>query len=167
MNTKALHKISYGLYIVGARKEENLNAQTANTVVQISADPISIAVSINKQNLTHEYIRSGGHLAISVLEQETPLSMIGKFGFKSGRDTDKLSDTSYSLTDNGLPYLTENTLAYLEAKVITEMDASTHTIFLGQVSAAEVLKDGAPMTYSYYHQVKRGTTPSTAPTYQK
>ncbi|HEX7364738.1 MAG TPA: rubredoxin, partial [Dehalococcoidia bacterium] len=34
-----------------------------------------------------------------------------------------------------------------------------------EIMAAEVLKEGEPMTYAYYHQVKRGTTPKTAPTY--
>jgi len=29
-------------------------------------------------------------------------------------------------------------------------------MFIGEVVAADVLKEGEPMTYAYYHQVKRG-----------
>ena len=44
----------------------------------------------------------------------------------------------------------------------------THTIFIGEVQAGEILLDGVePMTYAYYHDVKRGTSPASAPTYLK
>ena len=52
MDLKALYKIGYGMYIVGSRKGEKINAQIANTVFQISSEPPTIAVSINKKNLT-------------------------------------------------------------------------------------------------------------------
>ena len=63
------------------------------------------------------------------------------------------------------PVVTDNTLAYLEARVIQEVDVGTHTIFIGELVGADVLREGEPMTYAYYHQVKRGTTPKTAPSY--
>jgi rubredoxin len=49
--------------------------------------------------------------------------------------------------------------------VINQVDVGTHTIFIGELVGADVLKEGQPMTYAYYHQVKRGTTPKTAPSY--
>lgn len=165
MELNVLQKISYGMYIIGARKGEAINAQTANTVMQISSDPLSVAVAINKDNLTHEYIKEGQRFSISVLEQETPLSLIGTFGFRSGRDINKFENINYALTEQGLPYVTDHALAYLEAEVIGEMDASTHTVFLGRVTGAKVLKEGDPLTYAYYHRVKRGTTPPSASTY--
>lgn len=165
MELNVLQKISYGMYIIGAQKKEAINAQTANTVMQISSDPLSVAVAINKDNLTHEYIKEGQRFSISVLEQETPLSLIGTFGFRSGRDINKFENINYALTEQGLPYVTDHALAYLEAEVIGEMDASTHTVFLGRVTGAKVLKEGDPLTYAYYHRVKRGTTPPSASTY--
>jgi rubredoxin len=41
----------------------------------------------------------------------------------------------------------------------------THTIFIGELVGADVVSEGEPMTYAYYHQVKRGTTPRSAPSY--
>ncbi|MBC7342850.1 MAG: rubredoxin [Clostridia bacterium] len=165
MDTKALHAISYGLYIVTAKKGERLNGQVANTVFQITSDPPTLAVGINKKNLTHEFIQAGRSFAVSVLAKEAPLSLIGRFGFKSGREVDKLSGINYRLTSGGLPYLTEHSLAYLEARVEREIDVGTHSIFIGALTDAAVLLKGDPMTYAYYHQVKRGTTPRTAPTF--
>jgi flavin reductase (DIM6/NTAB) family NADH-FMN oxidoreductase RutF/rubredoxin len=165
MNLKALYKLGYGLYIVTSIKGKRLNGQIANTVFQITSEPPTIAVSINKNNLTHEFIKESKVLAVSVLSQDTPLSFIGHFGFKSGRDIDKLSGINYKIGETGAPVVTDNTLAYLEARVDKEVDVGTHTIFIGKLVGAEVIKEGEPMTYAYYHQVKRGTTPKTAPSY--
>jgi len=165
MNLKALYKLGYGLYVVSSIKGKRLNGQIANTVFQITSEPPTIAVSINKNNLTHEFIKESKVLAVSVLSQDTPLSFIGHFGFKSGRDIDKLSGINYKIGETGAPVVTDNTLAYLEARVDKEVDVGTHTIFIGKLVGAEVIKEGEPMTYAYYHQVKRGTTPKTAPSY--
>jgi flavin reductase (DIM6/NTAB) family NADH-FMN oxidoreductase RutF/rubredoxin len=165
MNLKALHSISYGLYVIGSRKGDRLNGQIANTVIQVSSQPPLISVCINKENLTHEYIKSSGAFSVSVLSQDTPLNFIGRFGFKSGREVDKLEGVNYKIGETQVPIVLDHALAYMEAKVTQEADAGTHTDFIGQLVGAEVLKEGEPMTYAYYHQVKRGTTPKTAPSY--
>jgi flavin reductase (DIM6/NTAB) family NADH-FMN oxidoreductase RutF/rubredoxin len=165
MNLKALYKLGYGLYIVCSRKGEQLNGQIANTVFQITSEPPTIAVSINKSNLTHEFIKQSKVFTASILSQDTPLAFIGHFGFKSGRDMNKLKGINHKIGETRAPVVTDHTLAYLEARVIQEVDVGTHTIFVGEVVGAEVMKEGEPMTYAYYHQVKRGTTPKTAPSY--
>ena len=165
MNFKALHKLGYGLYIVSSKKGDSLNGQIANTVFQVTSEPPTIAVSINKNNLTHKFIRESKVLAVSILSRDTPLFFIGHFGFKSGRDIDKFEGVNYKMGEVQAPVVTDNTLAYLEARVTQEVDVGTHTIFIGELVGADVVKEGEPMTYAYYHQVKRGTTPKTAPSY--
>jgi rubredoxin len=62
----------------------------------------------------------------------------------------------------------DNTIAYIEAEVINQMDCGSHTIFVGQVRDCNVLNSNEePMTYAYYQEVKRGKAPKTAPTYQE
>ena len=165
MNTKALHSISYGMYVIGSRKGDRLNAQIANTVVQVTSEPPSLSVCLNKQNLTHEFVRSSGAFSVAVLGKDTPLSYIGAFGFKSGRDADKFAGVNYKIGVTQSPIALDHALAYMEVKVTQEVDAGTHTTFIGNLVAGEVLKDGEPLTYAYYQQVKRGTTPKTAPSY--
>jgi flavin reductase (DIM6/NTAB) family NADH-FMN oxidoreductase RutF len=167
MNTKALYNLSYGLYVVASEKQGKLNAQIANTVMQVTSEPPAIAVCINKQNLTHEFITESKVFTASILSQDTPLSFIGHFGFKSGREVDKLKDVNYKLGEAKAPIVLDHSIAYLEAKVINQVDVGTHTIFVGELVGADVLGEGEPMTYAYYHQVKRGTTPKTAPSYIK
>jgi flavin reductase (DIM6/NTAB) family NADH-FMN oxidoreductase RutF/rubredoxin len=165
MNLKALYKLGYGLYIVCSRKVDKLNGQTANTVIQVTSEPPAIAVTINKSNLTHEFIKESKVFTASILSKDTPLAFIGHFGFKSGRDIDKLKGINYKLGETKAPIVTDHALAYLEAKVNKEVDVGTHTIFIGELVGADVINEGEPMTYAYYHQVKRGTTPKTAPSY--
>jgi flavin reductase (DIM6/NTAB) family NADH-FMN oxidoreductase RutF/rubredoxin len=151
--------------VVASQKQGKLNAQIANTVVQVTSEPPTIAVCINKQNLTHEFITESKVFVASVLSQDTPLSFIGHFGFKSGREVDKLKDINYKLGATKAPIVLDHSLAYIEARVINQVDVGTHTIFIGELVGADVLREGEPMTYAYYHQVKRGTTPKTAPSY--
>ena len=165
MNLKALHDCSYGLYVISSRKGDRFNGQIANTVFQVTSDPPTIAVSINKQNLTHEFISESKVFTASILSQDTPLSFIGHFGFKSGREIDKLKDINYKLGETKAPIILDHSLAYLEARVINQVDVGTHTIFIGELVGADVLREGESMTYAHYHQVKRGSTPKTAPSY--
>jgi len=167
MDLKALYPISYGMYVIGAKKGDRVNGQIANTVIQVCSDPPTISVCINKGNLTHEFIKDSKAFTVSVLSKETPLSFIGRFGFKSGRDLNKLEGINYRLGETKAPIVLDNALSYLEAKVISMLDTKTHTIFVGELVDAGVITQGEPMTYAYYHEVKRGTTPKSAPSYIK
>jgi flavin reductase (DIM6/NTAB) family NADH-FMN oxidoreductase RutF len=167
MDAKALYLISYGMYIICSKKGDKINGQTANSVVQVASEPPIISVCINKQNLTHEFIKESKVFTASILAQTAPLKLIGGFGFKSGRDVNKFEGVKYKLGQSGAPVILDSTLGYLEAKVIDSVDAKTHTIFVGELVGAEVLGEGEPMTYAYYHMVKRGTTPKSAPSFNK
>lgn len=165
MNPSVLHKISYGMYIIGCKDGEKINGQTANSVIQVTSEPQTIAISINKQNLSREYIEKDKVFTVSILSKEATLKLIGNFGFKSGRNVDKFIGINFKKGETGAPIVLENAVGYIEAKVINSFDAGTHIIFIGEVVAGEILNEEEPMTYDYYHKVKRGTSPKTAPTY--
>lgn len=167
MDPNVLHNISYGVYIVSSSRAGALNGQIVNTVFQITSDPVHIAISINKQNLTHEFIESSRRFSVSILCKDAPLTLIGKFGFRSGRSDDKFKGIKFKLLESGVPVVTDSTIGYIEAQVTNQFDCLSHTLFIGRMVGSEMIAKGAPMTYDYYHQVKRGTTPSTAPTFIK
>jgi len=169
MNQKTFYKISYGLYVVSSKRGDKLNGQIANTVFQVTSEPPTIAVSINKQNLTHKFIEESRVFAVSILSKEAPMKFIGHFGFKSGREIDKFKNIDYKVGVSGAPIVTENknTIGYLECKLINSLNVGTHTVFIGEIIDAEIINDGEPMTYAYYHEIKKGKSPKTAPTYIK
>ena len=165
MNAKALHKLGYGVYVVTSKKGDKFNGQIANTVFQVTAEPPKVAVSINRENLTWEFIKESKVFAASVLCQDTPLTFIGRFGFKSGRDTDKFEGINYKVGETGAPVVLDNAVSYLEVRVNQEVDVGTHTIFVGEVVNADVVSDEVCLTYEHYHQIKGGKTPKAAATY--
>jgi len=157
MDLEALHKISYGMYVVTAKKGDNLNGQMANSVFQVTSEPPQIAVSINLDNFTHSCIEESESFGISVLSQDTPLRFIGDFGFKCGEDYDKLEGVDYKIGQTDIPIILDHSVAYIEAEVIDKKELGTHTLFIGEVIDADILTDDKVMTYEYYHDVKRGT----------
>ncbi len=161
----AMRAISYGLYIVSSSCGDRFNGQIANAVMQVTADPMGLAVCLHRDNLTTEFIKDSGVFSVSVLERDTPMTFIGTFGFKCGRDIDKFSSCNHRRGSTGAPLVLDHTLAVIEALVKKQMDFHTHIMFLGEVEAASVLREGDPMTYSYYHEVKKGKSPKNAPTF--
>ena len=165
LNRKAFENLSYGLYIVTSRKDNRLNGQIVNTVIQVTSEPPRVAVIINKKNLAHEYVSGSQLFGVSVLEETAPLTFFGPFGFRSGRDYGKLSKVQYKEGTTGCPLVTQNTLSILEARVIEQIDVGTHTVFIGDVVSSEVLKEGKPLTYHYYRENLKGKSSPNSPTY--
>ena len=164
MDPRALWTMSYGMYLVTARAGARANGQIANAVFQVTAEPPRVAIAINKENFTHNLIRDGGWFAFSVLAESVPMEFIGLFGFKSGRDVDKLAQATVR---EGLhvPLVVDHAVAVTEARVLLAMDAGSHTVFVGEAASAEVLSSAAPLTYAGYH-VRKGKAPKNAPTYR-
>ena len=165
VDRKVFRDLSYGLYIVTSRMKDGMNGQIVNTVIQVTSDPPRVAVIINKKNLTHEFILKSKVFGVSVLEESAPMKFFGPFGFRSGRDFDKLSNIQFNEGLTGCPLVTEHALSILEAEVFDQIDLGTHTIFVGNVVNSEILKPGRPLTYRYYHEELKGKSPPNAPTY--
>ena len=165
LNREVFTQLSYGLYTVTSHLDGKLNGQIVNTVLQVTSEPPRVAVIINKDNLTHEYISKSRVFGASVLDTSTPMTFIGLFGFKSGRNVDKLSQVEFTEGATGAPLVTDHCLSVLEARVIEQVDVGTHTLFVGDVVSADVLRSGEPLTYAYYHTHLKGKSPKTAPTF--
>lgn len=165
MNNKVFHNLTYGVYIVSCFDGQKYTGCTVNSIMQVTSDPAIIALSVNKENYTHSCIENNKKIAVSILaENSNPLS-IGTFGFRSGRDCNKFSVINYSLIDN-LPVV-KDACAYLICEIINKVETQTHSIFLAKVIDGDILNDEKPMTYSYYHNVIKGKTPKSAPTFIK
>jgi len=165
VNSETLHKVSYGLYIISSAQDGKFNGQIANTVFQVTAEPPTIAVSLNRQNLTHEYVSASRKFTVSILEKDVPMTLIGQFGFKSGRDFDKFKGVNIKAGQTKAPIVLDNAVGFLEAEVVDQVEVGTHTVFIGKVVEAESLNSAEPMTYAYYQTVRKGATPKNAATY--
>lgn len=164
MDAMVFRKMSYGVYILTAMDGERPTGCTVNSIMQITSEPATVAVSVNHDNYTNGCIEKDQKFAFNILSEKSDPSLIGVFGFQSGKDTDKFEGLSWE-SKGGVPVLTD-TNGYVVCKVINKMETSTHTVFLGEVIDGELLDADTPqMTYAYYHQVIRGKSPKNAPTY--
>ncbi len=147
----ALFKLSYGLFVLTAKNGEKDNGCIINTVMQITDIPKRIIVSVNKQNYTHDMILKSGEFNVSILSTDVPFEIFQKFGFASGRDTDKFTGfDKIQRSENDIYYLTEFANSYISGKVINVIDCGTHTMFVADVTNAKVLSDIPSVTYQYY-----------------
>ena len=161
MNKNVLRNLSYGVYVVSTLCENKPTGCIANSAMQVTHD--TIAVSINHENFTNGCIKKSKKFAISILGVDVNDNIIPVFGFQSGRDVDKFKNVEVKEVE-GLDVIKDST-GYIVCDVINQMETETHTIFLGKIVDCDTLENQIPMTYTYYHQVKKGTSPKAAPTY--
>ena len=165
MNNRILQSLSYGLYAVGVKGEKYPTACIVNTVFQITSSPMMVAISINHANYTNECIKKQGEFTVSVLSENTSGAIIGALGFNSGRESDKLQNVRHKILREGAPVIQEDICCWFLCKVRDSIETTTHTIFIGELTAGSEKITGTPMTYKFYHDVIKGKSPKYAPTY--
>ena len=170
MDINTFSKLSYGVYIVASGNREQQNAFIATAVMQVTADPAKIIVACNKNNFTADFIRKYKAFSVSVIKQNYKPTTMGTFGFRSGKDFNKLQHCNEFEfgKHTQTPIVTEDCLSWFECKLIDEMDVGTHILFIGEVLDAQITAENeVPLTYAYYHEIKKGITAKNAPSYVK
>lgn len=155
----AMFNLTYGLYILTAKDGSKDNGCIINTVTQVTAEPNRISVAINKSNYTHDMIAKTGEFNVSILTENSKFETYKHWGFQSGKDVDKCEAISFKRAENGIIYIAEETNAYISARVISSIDLGTHTLFIADVTAMDVLSDGSSVTYDYYHKNIKSAKP--------
>ncbi len=140
--------ISTGVYIITVRSGERINGMTAAWVTQVSFKPKLVVVSIAPARYTHNLIQESGFFCINTLSKDD-IELAKKFGFLSGRNEDKFKDINYTNALKGSPII-EGAIAYVECEVVSSVDAGDHTLFIGQVVDAAILKeDKEPLIFKW------------------
>ena len=144
-----VHKLSYGLFVLTARDAEKDNGCIINTAMQVADSPVKIAISVNKKNYTHDMIKKTGEFNLSVLTENVPFFVFQHYGFKSGRNEEKIVG-EMKRSENGIVYLTEFANAFISCKVVEEVDCISHTMFIAEITESQVLSNEKSVTYQYY-----------------
>lgn len=165
MDATAMFTFTYGLYVVSVSDGENVGACLINTAVQVTGEPLQVAITVNKQNHTTEVIKSAEHFTLTVVSKSADMPYIGRFGFKSSADVDKFDGIETKTSSLFDPYTPVHACAVLSAAVVNSIDLGSHIMFIGEVTDAEKVSEEEPMTYAYYHSVLKGKTPPKASSY--
>lgn len=145
----AMHKLSYGLFVLSTSLNGKDNGCIINTAIQVTDTPKRLLFAVNKQNFTNEMLKESGVFALSVLTEETPFAVFEHFGFRSGRDADKFIGDPLRCA-NGVAYVGGVSNAVFAGKIESYQDVGTHTVFIAEVEEAKVLSSVPSVTYSYY-----------------
>ena len=166
MDSKAMFKLSYGLFVLTAREGEKDNGCITNTAIQVTSEPNRISIAVNKANYTHDMVMHTRKFNVSILSQEASFDTFKHFGFQSGRNVDKFADfTDCRRAENGIYIITEGTNAYISAEVEQTIDLGTHTLFIAKVPDLDVLSSVSSATYEYYqNNIKPKPQAPAAPT---
>lgn len=150
MNKKALYNLSYGLFVLSVKGEKHTGCIT-NTFMQVTSDPFTAVLAVNKSNYTHDVLMNTKKCSISVLTTDVPFSLIEQFGFKSGRDCDKFEGTDCAEeAENGIKFINRYANAVIFCEVTGTADFGSHTLFTVKIADAEKLSEKPSCTYEYY-----------------
>ncbi len=154
MDNKVMYSLSYGLFVLSARQGEKDNGCITNTAMQVTTTPNRIVIAVNKGNYTHDMVAQTGRFTVSVLSEEAKFELFQRFGFQSGRDTDKFAgfEAHTGKDADGIRYVTQGTNAWMSCKVVSMTDLGTHTLFLADVLDGGVISSVPSATYTYYQE---------------
>jgi flavin reductase (DIM6/NTAB) family NADH-FMN oxidoreductase RutF len=97
MDSKALYKITYGLYVVGSQIDGKDAGCVVDAFIQSTGSPVPTVILCSIQaNQTNAAIKQTGEFTVSVLSKDVDPFVIGNFGFQSGRDNDKWANVGLS-----------------------------------------------------------------------
>jgi flavin reductase (DIM6/NTAB) family NADH-FMN oxidoreductase RutF len=140
-------RINAGVYVVGVAEGERRNAFTAAWLMQVSFDPLLLALSVNPEHASYPLLVGGGGFAVSVLSHDQ-IHLARHFGTRSGREADKLAGIAWRPGRTGAPILTE-AVAWLECRLTERLPAGDHEIVIARPLAGELLRpDATPLTYA-------------------
>jgi flavin reductase (DIM6/NTAB) family NADH-FMN oxidoreductase RutF len=141
------HRLTFGVYAIGVASGEQRDAFTAAWVMQVSFDPLLLALSINPHNASYRLLHAGGGFTVNVLRREQ-LDLARLLGTRSGRDEDKLAGILWRPGRSGAPIFQE-ALAYFDCELAGRMPAGDHEVVLGRVTDGQLLdRRSAPLTYA-------------------
>ena len=140
-------RLTVGVHVIGVAHRGRRNAFTAAWLVQVSFDPLLLALSINPEHASHPLLVEGGGFVVNVLSRDQ-LHLARHFGTRSARETDKLAGVAWRPAGGGAPILTD-ALAWLECRLEQRITAGDHELAIARPIAGEILApDAAPLVYS-------------------
>ncbi|HBO84703.1 MAG: flavin reductase [Deltaproteobacteria bacterium GWC2_42_11] len=143
----AMSKLTHGVYIITTKAKDKINGMTAAWVSKVSFDPPLVMVAVGLGRYSHELMKEGKVFAVNILD-ERQIDIGKHFGTKSGRKVDKFKGIEYETRVTGSPIL-KDAIAYIDCKLVSTYPAGDHTLFIGEVVDADVLREGEPQVFKH------------------
>lgn len=135
-----LRKIPHGIYICGVKDGDNINGFTISWLMQSSFKPPQVVNCVNKNNTSYQMIKNSGVFAISFLDKSQK-DLAQKFFQPLRRIGNRFEDVEFYTGETGCPIISES-LGYIECKVVGSVEQGDHTVFVGEVIASGIHREG-------------------------
>ncbi len=127
--------LTYGLYVIGAKGDGELNGMTANWLSQLSFEPRLIGVAIENGSHTHGLVSSSGVFTVNVLaggDRGNGFELMEQFTRPQEVVGDKLGGIAFTTAQTGAPVL-RDAIGWLDCEVVQHVETGDHTLFIGRV----------------------------------
>ena len=143
--SEILKTIPYGFYITGVvGSDGEANGFTTNWVSQVSFDPQQLIVAVRKDHHSHDLVEDSGVFSLNFLDTEQE-DLAQKFTEPLEHEDGQVGGSSYTTGETGAP-LFEEAFAHLECRVVGKLEAGDHTVYLGEVVAANLKRPADILT---------------------
>lgn len=133
----ALGRLSGGLYILTAQKEDASSAMLASWVTQASLEPLGVAIAVAKDRAIESLLQVGDRFVLNILTEETAQPLMRHFLKRFPPGSDRFAGIKVYAASNGASILAE-ALAYLECQVTSRLECSDHWIIYSTVEQGRV-----------------------------
>jgi flavin reductase (DIM6/NTAB) family NADH-FMN oxidoreductase RutF len=142
-----LRKIPHGLYICGVKEGEEMNGFTVSWLMQSSFEPPLVVNCVKKGTVSHEMIKNTQVFAISFLESGQK-DLAASFFRPKTRVGNKFEDVEfYEGEATGCPII-QDSLGYIECQVVGTVENGDHTVYVGEVIASGIHREGDQLLLS-------------------
>ena len=141
-----LRKIPYGLYVIGVKDGDAHHAFTGSWFSQCSMKPPRVMLGVRHGTHSLDMLKHGKVFSVNWLAKHDK-KILEQFFKPTPSSGNRFGDLTYQLKKTGTPIL-DNAVAFLECEVVHVHDAGDHSIVVGEVINAEVLREDAPLIMS-------------------
>lgn len=142
----AIGSIPSGLFIITTRQNGETATMLASWVQQAAFNPPAVTIAVAKGRHIESFLTPGKPLIVNVLEKGQG-KLIGHFSKTFEPGIDPLAEISTANAPSGQPYL-EEAIAYLDATVVSNLEAGDHVIVLASIQTGKRLREGEPATHT-------------------
>jgi flavin reductase (DIM6/NTAB) family NADH-FMN oxidoreductase RutF len=140
----ALLMIPYGLYVLGAREGDEINAGTVNWVTQCSFQPPLVAIGVKRDSHLYAMFQSTPVFSLSFLESGQK-DLAFAFFRPAKVEGDQISGYRFETYNTGAPVIADAP-AWVEGRIVGEVATGDHSCMVGEVTNAGVKRESRILT---------------------
>lgn len=134
-----------GVTVVTAAHQGVQHGMTVSSFTSLSLTPAQVLISLAQNTRTHELVARSHFFGISVLANHQQ-EVSDRFAGRIADEHNRMDGLETFILSSGAPMI-KGGLAHLDCRVVTTLGSGTHTIFIGEVLAAEYASGGDPLVY--------------------